>query len=452
MLWACGQRACVVHKSTAAAFRLAEAIAGVMSDSAKHDRSVGDGPAIRVLGEADRLADERSTDVDRVASPLDLAVVADTPDCSFAAVFRRAQDAVPGSRRDAIVLSGRVVAERLVRALFIVDTLEVLEALQLLAQGACRRFGGVLQERQVQPLQPTILLRLARCNALGDDARFDHLPRQLREAAHTTRSKRRPVVGPQRLGQAELAEGRVDNRPDMIVVGTAQRLAAQQVTAVSVPQREWFTMSAVAGQEPTLEVDAPNIVGGIAMRKRRARWRTASAQPSLHSKALALEQFSYRARCRPDDLRGMPLEPGPYLHRSPGRMFPPRHQAPLRDRSRYCLRVIERSPRTIDQALHAACLVAHQPLVAGPTAHAEAPAHSCKRLFLPLNHHDKAHPLIHGTGLHPSHRQGPPCRSVDLLPMSPVYSVTHVAVLDRLGTLSRRGRGFRSARHAHRFI
>src|ERR1700704_4875284 len=121
MLWACGRRACVVHKSTAAAFRLSEAIAGVMSDSAKHDRSVGDGPAIRVLGEADRLADEGSTDVDRVASPLDLAVVADTHDCSFAAVFRRAQDAVPGSRRDAIVLSGRVVAERLVRALFIVQ-------------------------------------------------------------------------------------------------------------------------------------------------------------------------------------------------------------------------------------------------------------------------------------------------------------------------------------------
>src|SRR5689334_8378149 len=148
MLWACGQRACVVHKSTAAAFRLAYAIAGVMSDSAKYDRSVRDRPAIRILGEADRLADEGSADVDRVASPLDLAIVADTPDCGFAVVFRLAQDPVPGSRRGAIVRSGRVIAERLVRTLFIVDTLEVPEALHLLAQGACRRFGGVLQERQ----------------------------------------------------------------------------------------------------------------------------------------------------------------------------------------------------------------------------------------------------------------------------------------------------------------
>ena len=44
--------------------------------------------------------------------------------------------------------------------------------------------------------------------------------------------------------------------------------------------------------------------------------------------------------------------------------------------------------------------------------------------------------LIHGTGLHPYHRQGPPRRPVDLLPMSPVYSVTHVADLDHPHPLS----------------
>jgi hypothetical protein len=104
-------------------------------------------------------------------------------------------------------------------------------------------------------------------------------------------------------------------------------------------------------------------------------------------------------------------------------MFPLRHKAPLGDRSRYRLRVIERCPRTTDQAFHPSAPVsARQPLVAGPAAHAEASAHSCKRLFLPLNHHDKAHPLIYGTGPHPSHRQGPPRRSVDLLPMSPVWT------------------------------
>lgn len=41
-------------------------------------------------------------------------------------------------------------------------------------------------------------------------------------------------------------------------------------------------------------------------------------------------------------------------------------------------------------------------------------------------------------GLHPSHRQGPPRRSVDLLPMSPVYSVTDIADSDSARLLSRR--------------
>jgi hypothetical protein len=56
-----------------------------------------------------------------------------------------------------------------------------------------------------------------------------------------------------------------------------------------------------------------------------------------------------------------------------------------------------------------------------------------------LGRYHKAHPLIHGTGLRPSHRQGPPRRSVDLLPMSPVYSVTYVAGQDHPTSPRKRG-------------
>jgi hypothetical protein len=68
-------------------------------------------------------------------------------------------------------------------------------------------------------------------------------------------------------------------------------------------------------------------------------------------------------------------------------------------------------------------------------------------VFLVFHKHDKAHPLVHGAGLHPSHRQGPPCRSVDLLPMSPVCCVTYVPSLDRFNPSphpSPNGRGSRS--------
>src|SRR5262249_27769680 len=96
---------------------------------------------------------------------------------------------------------------------------------------------------------------------------------------------------------------------------------------------------------------------------------------------------------------------------------------------------------TIGKAVKAVFLIAPKPLVAGLPAHPEPAAQRRKTPLLLLNRHHKAHPLVHGTGLRPSHRQGPPRRSVDLLPMSPVYSVTHVAGLDRRTPSPRRGEG-----------
>src|SRR5262249_31703214 len=95
-----------------------------------------------------------------------------------------------------------------------------------------------------------------------------------------------------------------------------------------------------------------------------------------------------------------------------------------------CLRVMERCTRSINQARNARLLIARKPLVTGLAAHSELPTYRSKRLPPCFNHDHEAHPFIHDTGLRPSHRQGPPRRSVDLLPMSPVYSVTHVASLD----------------------
>ena len=217
------------------------------------------------------------------------------------------------------------------RTLFVVETLEVLEALELLAQAARRRFGGVLQQRQMQPLQPSVLLRLAGRDALGHDARLDHLDRQLRQSARPARRKRRPVVGAQAdaAGRTRGRPHRAPARHDRCRCG--QRLAAQQITAVRIAQRQRLAMRAVAGQEPALEVDAPHIVGGAAMGKRRARRRAAATQPALDRQALAVEQRSDRARCRPSDRGCTPLKPGPHLHRSPGRMFPPRLKAALGD-------------------------------------------------------------------------------------------------------------------------
>jgi hypothetical protein len=108
-------------------------------------------------------------------------------------------------------------------------------------------------------------------------------------------------------------------------------------------------------------------------------------------------------------------------------MRPAHRNTSLGDLVGYRVRGVQRRPRAIEQAFNAGFLKTGKPFVSDLPAHAKLPADRRKRLFSPLGRNHKAHPFIHGTGLLPSHRQGPPRRSVDLLPMSPVYSVTYVA-------------------------
>ena len=71
-----------------------------MGDDAEQDRAVDNGAvAVLVFEQSDRLADQCLADVDRVAPPLDLAVVANPPDVMVGTVLRLAQDAIEASRR-----------------------------------------------------------------------------------------------------------------------------------------------------------------------------------------------------------------------------------------------------------------------------------------------------------------------------------------------------------------
>src|SRR5260370_26490408 len=96
---------------------------------------------------------------------------------------------------------------------------------------------------------------------------------------------------------------------------------------------------------------------------------------------------------------------------------------------------MQRCPRAIEQPSNACLFIAGKPFVAPPLPPAKAPAYGRKCFLVLLGRNHKAHPFIHGTGLRPNHRQGPPCRSLDLLPMSPVYCVTYVAGLDHSSPL-----------------
>ena len=270
----------------------------------------------------------------------------------------------------------------------------------------------------MQPFQTAVLLRLAGRNALGHDASLDHLDREKRQAAGATRGKRRSIVGAQSKRQAELPERCFQHRPDVIRISSRHRLAAQQIAAVGVAQRQRLATRPVAGHEPAFEVDAPPVIGRRALPKRRARWRAAPAQTALDRQAFAIEQLADRARGRPPHPRSVLRKPAANLHRPPGRMRPAHGNALFGDPRRHCLRMMQRRARMVLQPLHTLITIALKPFVARLATHAEAPTQAGKRFLVFRSRHHKAHPLFHGTGLSPNHRQGPPCRSVE--------PVTHV--------------------------
>src|ERR1700724_2316081 len=119
--WVCGEPAWVLHMSTGPAFGFAQMTAAMRDDS-ECDRPVVDPPAaVLGFGETDRLANQRLADIDGAALPSDLAVVAHVPDRVLRPVIGLAQDAVETSRRGNVVLGRRVIAERLMRTLVVVN-------------------------------------------------------------------------------------------------------------------------------------------------------------------------------------------------------------------------------------------------------------------------------------------------------------------------------------------
>jgi len=117
-LWATPLRCPHVHRL---ASRLSQPVLAVI-DHAEHDRSEEDRmPTVGIVSQTNRLADECRGDVDRVAPPLDLTVLAHPSHLIFSAIFRLTQNAVPTPRRQIVVISWRSIPERFVRSLVIVQ-------------------------------------------------------------------------------------------------------------------------------------------------------------------------------------------------------------------------------------------------------------------------------------------------------------------------------------------
>ena len=205
------------------------------------------------LDHANRLADPRLADKDQLAGPFDLTGAAHPADCDSVAVAWIVEPIRVRPRRGLVQRSRRLLAQRLVRPLAVVNRSEIVEPPLLRRQAVGRRRCGLVLERAVNPLVTPILLRLAGNDPLGPDAALDPPDRQPRQAAHPGRAKRRPVVQTDRPRQPVLFERRLEDRPYARLVGARHRLTAQQIAAVRVSQRERITLPASAVRNQPLK-------------------------------------------------------------------------------------------------------------------------------------------------------------------------------------------------------
>lgn len=137
----------------------------------------------------------------------------------------------------------------------------------------------------MQPFELAVPLRLARSNALRRTPALMILTASRDSPTGPRRRKLRPFSEP---AADQFARRRVPASARHGRCRCTQCVTAQQTAALGVAQRQVLAMRAVAGQEPALEVDAPQRVGTAAPGKRRA----APAQ-------LALDRHPSRANSPP---------------------------------------------------------------------------------------------------------------------------------------------------------
>ncbi len=217
----------------------------------------------------------------------------------------------------------------------------------------------------------------------------------------------------------------------MIRIGARHRLAAQQIPTVRVAQRQRLATGAVAGRKQPLKsmhhtsLAAPQCANGVLDGELRRRNRRLTVKPSRSNSVpmLLAAGHAVRGARRSSQARTFTVpnsdEPGG-----------PRCSAPQSLPS--SLLVMKRRSRLVEQTRNTAPAVARKPFVAGLPAHPKASANrrkqcssSCRfsiAITKRIRSSTRRSPSI------PSARPSLPIS--DLLPMSPVYSVTHVAGLD----------------------
>src|ERR1700739_241426 len=179
-LWSCGDRASDLHQiprlAHPAQWTRAEP-ASLRVDVAQFDLGITHQPVTALgLEDADRFTDQRLTDKDKLARPFDLAVAAHAAHGNVVSIVRMLDPIGIGPWRRPVPRSRRLLSQRLVRPLLVVDRADPVKPLLLRRQTGGRRRCRLLLERAMYPLVPPILLRPAGHDPLGAEAPLDPPP------------------------------------------------------------------------------------------------------------------------------------------------------------------------------------------------------------------------------------------------------------------------------------
>jgi len=231
---------------------------GSLVEYTEQMKTITDLPLLFVyLRESQRLVSQDFRDVDELALPLDLPVVAHLPHRDSRVVLNRREFDWITPWGTMIDTPGGLSSQRLMGALPVVLLHKRIELALLRSERRLWRGHGRVLQRAVQTLMASILRRFARPDALGLDPELNPPLRQLADATHCQRGKRGPVIGADGLGQAVFSKHPFTPRPHRLGAGPLKPSALQQIPRVVVAQRQRITAPTVPQLKLPLEVRTP---------------------------------------------------------------------------------------------------------------------------------------------------------------------------------------------------
>src|SRR5277367_330272 len=293
--------------------------------------------------------------------------------------------------------------QRFMRPHFVVFLAEIRQRSLLRPPILRRRHRHFLLQRAMHALVPPVLLGMSRLNPLRHNPQLDPPHRQPRQSSNRRRGKRRSVVSPDRLRQAIFAERGFEDRLHPRRVRVLHRLAAQQIAAVRVADRQRIDALSVPRTEPALEVRAPHPVRPVGMRQWFGVRRRLASLLARHHQPFSLQHLPDRARRRPLPSRFVTLQHPLQLARSPAHMRLPQLQNQLFTLCRRLVRMTRCAPVPFCQPEHSALPIPPQPHVPGFPCDPEALAQLRHGLLIPLILKDKPQLLLHHTARFPWH-------------------------------------------------